>query len=206
MRLIGYIKALTWIHPLHAIREFHLARAVVVVYPNRVGIRLGQCACGVEVVPSPSRICDDRMCRREIPGGRCHEYCSDTMHLSFPLSFSLPFSLLLLSRASPKTFQTRSITRVPSSRCSASTKTMYTVARVVEGLLRSVDIIMNETNVGVFSPNRICKVRYTTPVAYVRWGEGGNRIVVGVVSLKRDLQRKPKEEEQQQLQSEVPNP
>lgn len=92
MQLLGYIKALTWIHPLHAIREFHLARAVVVVYPNRVGIRLGQCACGVEVVPSPSRICDDRMCRREIPGGRCHEYCSDTMHLSFSpsLSSSLP--------------------------------------------------------------------------------------------------------------------
>lgn len=151
MQLIGYIKALTWIHPLHAIREFHLARAVVVVYPNRVGIRLGQCACGVEVVPSPSRICDDRMCRREIPGGRCHEYCSDTMHLSFSLSlslpFSLPFSLLLLSRASPKTFQTRSITRVPSSRCSASTKTTYTVARVVEGLLRSVDMMaMKQTS------------------------------------------------------------
>lgn len=172
MQLIGYIKALTWIHPLHAIREFHLARAVVVVYPNRVGIRLGQCACGVKVVPSPSRICDDRMCRREIPGGRCHEYCSDTMHLSFSLPFSLPFSLLLLSRASPKTFQLRSITRVPSSRCSASTKTTCTVARVVEGLLRSVDMMMNETNVGVFSPTRICKVRYTSPVAYVRWGEG----------------------------------
>lgn len=42
-------------------------------------------------------------------------------------------------------------------------------------------------------------------------GGGGNRIVVvgvvgSLVSLKRDLQRKPKEEEQQQLQSEVPNP
>lgn len=154
MQLLGYIKALTWIHPLHAIREFHLARAVVVVYPNRVGIRLGQRACGVEVVPSPSRICDDRMCRREIPGGHCHEYCSDTMHLSFSVSFSLPFSLpfslLLLSRASPKTSQTRSITRVPSSRCSASTKTTYTVARVVEGLLRSVDMIMMKQTSGFF--------------------------------------------------------
>lgn len=108
MQLLGYITALTWIHPLHAIREFHLARAVVVVYPNRVGIRLGQCACGVEVVPSPSRICDDRMCRRETPGGRCHEYCSDTMHLSFSPSLSLfpslfpsPFfSSLLVARKS----------------------------------------------------------------------------------------------------------
>lgn len=64
----------------------------------------------------------------------------------------------------------------------------------------------DETNVGIFSPTKICKVRYTSPVAYVRWGARGNRIVVGVVSLQRDLQRKPKEEEQQQLQSEVPNP